>query len=272
MEPTSPSRDPSLWHVFAQSIRGTIHQRKDLPGQDAHAVGVLEDRGILVAAVADGAGSNQVGDLGSRTAATTAVETVLGLLRAGQSEAAELVHGAMREARDALEREATRRSLALDQLATTLVLVIADLRRVITGQIGDGFATALDRHGQVLGHSKPQNGEFANETRFLTGPHALEEVVVEELDAAPGCLILTTDGLQRLALKLPEREPHAPFFQSLYRCTQQGSEVVSQQLGAFLSSPRLKAKTNDDLSLLMAWNTPFTPPEQVPSDEAEAES
>ena len=65
----------SQWSVVAVSLEGTSHQKRDLPCQDAHFWQVVGDR-ILVAGVADGAGSVSLSEVGSLLAVQTAVKGV----------------------------------------------------------------------------------------------------------------------------------------------------------------------------------------------------
>jgi hypothetical protein len=63
-----------------------------------------------------------------------------------------------------------------------------------------------------------------------------------------------SDGLQMIALKMPSREPYPGFFAPLFDFvadTKDGDEA-QEQLLSFLKSPRVKEKTDDDLTLLLA--------------------
>ena len=78
------------------------------------------------------------------------------------------------------------------------------------------------------------------------------EVQVHTLTAQ--ALAMSTDGLLRLALKLPAYEPHPPFFKPLFAFIAEAGDtaVASQQLAGFLASPRVCARTDDDKTLVLA--------------------
>ena len=67
-------------------------------------------------------------------------------------------------------------------------------------------------------------------------------------------IAILSDGLQMLALKIPEYMPHAPFFSPLFRFVAEVTDETEakEQLEAFLRSPRVRKRTDDDLTLLLA--------------------
>src|SRR4028119_1553063 len=69
------SKDLLYWRVVAASVRGKSHEKVGQLCQDAHHWEKLPE-GVLVATVADGAGSATLGKVGAIIAAQTAVETI----------------------------------------------------------------------------------------------------------------------------------------------------------------------------------------------------
>ena len=66
-------------------------------------------------------------------------------------------------------------------------------------------------------------------------------------------LALFSDGLQMLALKMPQGTPHPTFFSpllGLLATTPLGQ--ATKHLQGFLQSPRVAEKAEDDLTLLLA--------------------
>jgi hypothetical protein len=70
-------------------------------------------------------------------------------------------------------------------------------------------------------------------------------------------LALTTDGLLRLALKLPAYEPHPQFFQPLLTFAREAADetLAQTELADFLASERVCTRTDDDKTLLLAVRT-----------------
>ena len=63
------------WRVISVSVAGKSHEKRGQLCQDAHHWQILPE-GILVAAVADGAGSSNLGDVGAKIAVGVAVEAI----------------------------------------------------------------------------------------------------------------------------------------------------------------------------------------------------
>ena len=246
---------------MAASVCGVSHERGGMPCQDNHAYGVLRD-GTLVAAVADGAGSAAISEVGAEIAARTAVEAVAGLQHlkgtpASQQEWSEILIGALETARSAVELEAASRNVDVRDLATTLLLVVATPGMVSAVQVGDGAIVIGAEDGTVLALTTPQGGEFVNETSFLILPDAISRAECAHWEGKMRNLAVFSDGLQRLALRLPGGEAHAPFFSPLFKFIKDSGDDAgaTEQLASFLRSPRITERADDDLTLLLATVT-----------------
>ncbi len=247
------------WRVVAASVAGASHLKLGQPCQDSHYWLHLPE-GILLAAVADGAGSAMLGDIGAGVAARTAVET---LRRSVGDEGLANCHDearwnhslleALRAAREAVEIEAAARSMAARELATTLLLLVAAPELAAAAQIGDGAVVLGDGQGKPLAHTAPKLGEYINETTFLVSPGALDEAQVAIWRGTPAHVAVFSDGLQMVALKLPGCTPHAPFFDPLFRFVQHATDEdkARGKLIDFLVSRRIRERTDDDLTMLL---------------------
>jgi hypothetical protein len=212
--------------------------------------------GLLLAALADGAGSADFGGRGATLAVRAAIDTFLYSegVRAEPGSAEALLHSALTRAREALEQEAAARDTPLRELATTLIVLLATPSFVAVAQIGDGATVVQDAAGHLTALTLPPDEGYINETTFLTADDALETAQVVVYQAEIVSLAAFTDGLQRLALKLPEGDPHPPFFAPLFHFLVQSEDRTEAEaaLTALLRSPRLTERTDDDLTLLLA--------------------
>jgi len=215
--------------------------------------------GALVAAIADGAGSAALADLGASAAVRAAVDAVRESIQPldgeptdGQLRAA-LGYG-LQQDRAAVVTEAAQRAVSSDQLATTLIVLVATPVVVAAAQVGDGAAVLGDPSGSMAALTVPQSGEYANETTFIVSPGALQTAQYRVWRGRPASVALFSDGLQMLALRMPQGAPHAPFFSPLFSFIRAVSDpgVAQEQLAAFLKSPRVAERTDDDLTLLLA--------------------
>jgi len=199
----------SGWRLIGASRRGLLHAHEGRYREDTFAIAV--EAGWHLVAVADGAGSAKL----SRVGAKTAVQATLRFLCESLNQKGEDAKGdvsALQEAlRQALalaaaelEQEASRRSTAVRELATTLLILAhrptPEGHDVVTAQVGDGSVVAWSPSRDVLALAKPEQGQFAGETQFLTnalGPSELAaRVRVEEgLPKDARLFLVMTDGV-----------------------------------------------------------------------------
>ncbi|WP_427162659.1 PP2C family serine/threonine-protein phosphatase [Aliinostoc sp. HNIBRCY26] len=252
------SKQNPHWQVVAASVCGTSHLKNKQLCQDAHHWQLLPDN-VLVAAAADGAGSASQGKIGAMVAVETAIEN-LSLKNITKDSLAEdetvqwLLTDALLAAKKAVEDEAAACQKQPQDLATTLIIAIASPEMVAVVQIGDGLAVAKDRMGNLLALTIPNNGEYINETTFLTSPGALETAQMRLWREAIVNIGVLTDGLQMLALNMVVGEPHKPFFLPLFDFVEKTEDKTEakEQLVKFLGSERITQRTDDDLTLILA--------------------
>jgi hypothetical protein len=248
------------WQTIGASVVGVSHVKSAMPCQDAHAFGELPG-GLLIVAVSDGAGSAALAEVGAQTAVNAAMEYLRKYLPTFDpfneaEEAQAFLMRVLQAARNAVEDEAFVRNVTPRDLAATLIVLAMNDRAAIAAQVGDGAAVLQNSEGQLVAFTAPQQGEYVNETTFLISPDYLNTAQFRHTRGRFSHAALFSDGLQRLALKLPEGEPHAPFFAPLFGFIAQASEVVAEQrneqLAAFLQSPRITERADDDLTLVLA--------------------
>jgi hypothetical protein len=214
----------------------------------------------LVGVLADGAGSASFAEVGARAAAEAARAAVTARLAGkppptGDDDWKALLKEALNTARTAVLAAAEKQSVRPRELATTLTVLVVGPELAAAAQVGDGAAMVADPAGAFTVLSRPSSGEFLNETTFLTSDAALEQPQIEVRHGRFRRAVLLCDGLQLLALKFPELTPHAPFFAPLFRFFESATDLATApaQLQDFLQSPRITQRTDDDLSLLLAW-------------------
>ncbi|RCJ29583.1 serine/threonine protein phosphatase [Nostoc minutum NIES-26] len=252
------SKQISHWRVVAASVCGTSHIKNKQLCQDAHHWQVLPGN-VLVAAAADGAGSASQGKVGAMVAVEAAIEnlSIQEITRDSLSDDAivqSLLHEALLAARKAVEDEAAACRKQPQDLATTLIITIATPDMAAAAQIGDGLAVVKDRKGNLVALTVPNNGEYINETTFLTSLDAIDTAQMRLWREAIVNVAALTDGLQMLALNMVVGEPHKPFFFPLFDFVENTEDrtVAKEQLVKFLNSERITQRTDDDLTLIIA--------------------
>lgn len=253
------------WRAIGASVCGESHRRTGSACQDRHQQRSIEGE-LWIAAIADGAGSAALGevgaDLASRFAASYLEETLLTVARE-TAPWSELARTAIVGAREMVHLEAARRDVAPRELACTLMVIVAAPYRVAVSQIGDGAAVALTDDDTLIALTQPQQGEYPNETVFLVSPDAIEQMQTTERNTGIDAVAVFTDGLQRVALTMGADGalPHRPFFDPLFRFLRATDDPADAdaQLHRFLTSPRLAQRTDDDLTLVLACRPESAP-------------
>lgn len=247
-----------MWRHIAQSLQGPSHLADGTCCQDFHGVKVLGQKteSVLVACVADGAGSARFSQFGSKTACESLLELASahfnsnghfdGFSREDAIGWCEDIHTRIKSA--AAEMDCTAR-----ELATTLSAVIATPNSSSFFQIGDGGIVV--RHNGVCGIVFwPQSGEYANSTNFITSDDYRDQLEFVSVDSSFGEIALMTDGLERLALSFNQHIPHAPFFEPLFRAlrTAENLTQLGEDLRIFLGSTSVQQRSDDDKTIILA--------------------
>ena len=250
-----------MLRVGAASRQGTAHSIDGTPNQDCAVVATASNKfatNVAVIAVSDGAGSAKYSQLGSQAACTAAVESLNRQLRRNPYIAIKehllrsALQRAVRNARQSVihtarHSGATSPSTAVRDYACTIILAVWSGKFVGIAHVGDGCVVAGDgRKWKLL--SAPDNGEFANETCFLTDPRNLPRVRVIS-DSGINCLAVITDGLEDVALSLGET-PFERFWTPLYKALDRNLEApVDSLLESLLRRVGQASKASDDCTI-----------------------
>jgi hypothetical protein len=253
------------WRYAAASALGTSHAKLGSPCQDAHACDVvLSATGgpILVAVVADGAGSASRSQDGSRLSCdfvAAAVRTFCDAGGAVRDLSRETVSGWLTRLQAEIAALADAEGLGPRDFACTLVAAIIGEEHAAFFQLGDGAMVVSDGDDYAW-IFWPDQGEYENLTFFVTDPQSLERLQVDLCERRIEEIALFSDGLQRLVLNYQSRTAHAPFFRPLLSTVRaaDGEAVasLSAKLAAYLNSPPVNDRTDDDKTLILATRRP----------------
>ncbi len=120
-------------------------------------------------------------------------------------------------------------------------------------QIGDGFVVVRPKRKDYQLLFKPDKGEYANQTTFVTSNSALADMQISVLPHPPKFICASTDALERVAIRLSDWSPFPPFFKPFeeYMVETPAPETDDEYLVSFLKSDRLNSRTDDDKTLLL---------------------
>jgi hypothetical protein len=247
-----------MWKLVYGSVRGTSHVQSGQPCQDScvgHVVGTT-----VVAACSDGAGSAELSHLGSGCAVERFMQEARQSLKATSPDR-DVIESWVDRTREMVLEEAAAQGVPPRQLACTLLGAVVGDEWAAFIQIGDGVIVFDSGNGFELAFW-PDNGEYANTTRFITDEDYRERLRIEIVTRRVSELAILTDGLQMLALDFANARVHDRFFAPLFRTLRNGpsEDTLRASLLDFMDSKRVNDRTDDDKTILLATrNTPDVP-------------
>ena len=260
------------WRFAYASTRGRSHVESDLPSQDSSSCILLEDKGVplLIATVSDGAGSASHSEIGSGLACASFVEEISSLVKtqggASPPDRSQ-IETWLTDLAQEIQVRADELGVPPRELACTFVGAVLTPTWSVFCQVGDGgvvigLPASTDVHTSTYELIFwPEQGEYANETYFATMPGAPEHLQFSLDERLVREVALFSDGLQRMVLRYEARVPFDPFFHRMLqtvRRTEGTGELhhLSRGLGAYLGSPMVFERTDDDVSLVLATRCP----------------
>ncbi len=255
--------DGETWNTAYSSVIGTSHKKTGIPCQDASSCRVIQSpdgHHVLLAAVSDGAGSASHSDIGSSLTVEHFIHyfSTLAIQDSSlNSITKEVCLNWLNTLNDKIIDLATTRDLNSNDFICTLVSAIIGKESAIFLQIGDGAIVISEIASEEYGYIFwPQHGEFANQTHFLFQENTAETIQFVSINRKFESIALFSDGIERLILDFSTQEVFAPALQPIFKWLQESklghNDCPSHVLTAYLQSPHINNRTDDDKSLIMA--------------------
>lgn len=254
----------SVWTYICSSVIGSKHLETGLPCQDAgdcKLVRLADNSQVLIAVASDGAGSAQYAQAGSAMACASFTSRIRGSLDE-TGNLFFLTADYFREWITAFQREikiiAEQNESSAREYACTFVAAIIGDEQSVFAQIGDGGiviveAETSDSYQTVFW---PQQGQFANQTNFLTDARAKANLMFRAISQSVQEVAVFTDGMQSLVLNEENQTAHSPFFRSIFAALRKAeagcAEALQNGMVDYLMSPRITERTDDDKTLIFA--------------------
>ena len=249
------------WRVAQASVIGQSHLNQNTVCQDRLLTRLVEsetDGEILIAVVADGAGSTTDGQHGAEIACEFFVNQVAEFTKNASVKSLTEDFGkfwiGFYQQRIAAIAFAEKKELR--EYATTLVGAVVSRDCAIFYQVGDGgavFSTCgkLDSYRFSIA---PVETEYVNQTEFLTDETAANSLRFVMVEEAVEDLILFSDGIFAVAVNYQTGQPHEPFLMPMIAPLRNGNAPndLNAKLENFLNSPKLNEKTDDDKTIILA--------------------
>ena len=249
------------WRLAQASVIGQSHLNQNTVCQDRLATRIVESEAegeILIAVVADGAGSTTDGQRGAEVACEFFVEQVAEFIKRASVKSLNEDFGRhwisffqQRVAEIARVEEKEMR-----EYATTLVGTVVGKTNAVFFQVGDGGAV-FSTCGKLESYRfsiAPVETEYVNMTEFLTDETAANSLRFVSVEGAIEDLILFSDGIFSVAVNYQTGKPHEPFLMPMIAPlrNENAPNDLNEKLEKFLASPRINEKTDDDKTIILA--------------------
>lgn len=251
------------WRIAHASAIGQVHLKQNTQCQDRFACRAVEtknDGEVLIAVIADGAGSTEKGQIGAQTACEIFVREISAFLDCENASVKFLNADFGKRWISYFQRKiaetARNDKKEIREYASTLVAAVVGEKYAAFYQIGDG-AIVFSVAGETENYRfaiEPAEALYVNMTDFLTDAAAAEKIRFECVEKEIEDLILFSDGISPVAVNYQTNEPHAPFLKPMLAPLRNENSLygLNEKLAGFLASPKINEKTDDDKTIILA--------------------
>ena len=259
----------SIWKVYGAKVQGPSHVQTNTPCQDAFSTGVSSDGQWVSMVVSDGAGSAARAEEGSQLVAKVLSEKLLEIAallttRVPGGWINDYVIQQVIHVRELLREKAGKDDIR--DFHCTLVAALVGPSGGFLIHIGDGSLISGNAtpeaneekklHITINNQSKPENGEYANETFFITEKDWIKHLRISPIGKTDW-IMLATDGGCALSLQ-NESVPHISNLQDIFKhLLKLPEESRSPAIQAWLETDGAKKLSNDDKTLVICLGSGF---------------
>ena len=239
-----------VWTAVGAAQIGRSHVLEGTVCQDKTCI--LVRSGILTAALADGAGSASLSHLGAAAVTRRICELLCDRFDAFYDNpvGAEVKQEILLRLHEVLWDCSQANKCPIQELASTLLAVAVRGARYLVLHIGDGVIGYV-KNGRIRVASAPDNGEYANETTFVTCPNAFTALRISKGESKDiEGFVLMSDGSEASLYSRSEKALAPVLARLVYRLGITSAEYIQPSLEQSLKSP-IARKTMDDCSLVL---------------------
>lgn len=238
-----------MWNSVQCAIQGRSHVKTGIPCQDKTFC--LNENGVYVIALADGAGSAKMSHYGAEVVSKKICHILASKFEAfyNESDGVAIKRVIIGDLIKELEIFSENQECEIKELASTLLSVAVRNGKYIIVHIGDGVIGYV-KNNELRIASFPENGEFINTTIFVTSKDALGtmKLMKGELKGITG-FVLMSDGTE-ISLYDKRNKTLVPVLKKLMDLSQ---KIDCKYLQSEIEKgfQNVIKKTMDDCSLIM---------------------
>jgi serine/threonine protein phosphatase PrpC len=266
------------WRYAHASAIGAAHLAQNTVCQDRFSCRTIETSGgeVLIAVIADGAGSTSDGQHGAQTACELFTEEVNSLLKSENASVkslnADFGKRWINYFQQKIAAEAKTNGKIVRDYASTLIAAVVGKSAAAFYQVGDG-AIVISDSGAAESYRfaiAQHETEYVNMTDFLTDAAAAERLRFALIEEEIEDLILFSDGIFPVAVNYQANQPHEPFLMPMIAPLRNGNaNNLNEKLENFLQTPKINEKTDDDKTIILASRA-FSKSNLIAKSEARA--
>ena len=223
------------------------------PKLNQDAAACVQIPSATVAVISDGAGSAKYSNVGSTMVVRQFSRSLDRFnIPSTLAEFENVVSSTINKIRQRLRRLSSLYNLEtnLAQFHATLVFALITDSKCFIAHLGDGTCMLFNQNHELIYISLPENGEYENETYFITEDNWLEHLRCLEVSENVSSCLLMSDGVTPLAVKANRNFP--PFTTPILNYLQKSQTTDAiHAVTETLNSDSVKKISTDDKSL--AW-------------------
>jgi len=251
----------NAWQYSSASVTGQSHITTSIPCQDKHVVKISEDKNWIAVAVCDGAGSAERAEIGASITSSHFCDELIKLAdelnqRLPGEWINDFVINCVLNVRDKIRQHA--KSDNIKQYHSTLVAALLGPSGGFSIHIGDGailggsFKKSSPQNNFELNSnyfiSLPENGEYSNETYFITEGNWIKHLRISPLPKLDWIIACTDGGAALLLDNENQVKPSflVPFLEPQVNCNFTDVDFTEK----ILSDSKANKLTTDDKTIV----------------------
>ncbi|MCL2460365.1 MAG: protein phosphatase 2C domain-containing protein [Euryarchaeota archaeon] len=247
-------------HTYGITQKGAYHVKHNTPCQDAHKI-VAHTDDIVIAAVADGLGSEEHSDIASQIAVEVSTAYLSEHITSSSTfeEICDVIESSFRLAQNKIEKEARYNEHGVEQYDTTLTLAVVIGETLYYGHSGDSGIIVLTDAGLYEQVTEQQRDE---EERVF--PLFREDMwIFDRFEKKVACALLATDGLFETLIPMCLRNDPVEIYVELARFFMDNRRLRIDELGEDEVRSRIEQfvdgipaeQVDDDKTIVVLVNT-----------------
>lgn len=238
------------WKISGAAATGLRHSEEGTPCQDK--IFSLSENGVTAIALADGAGSARLSHFGAEEVTKAICEKLCAEFDSiiTNEDAITVKRIILDCLLSRLGNLAENLGCNIRDLASTLLAAASDGERIMLLHIGDGIIACF-RDGKIIAASNPDNGEYKNETFFVTSHDAVQRLrLMKGSIAGISGIALMSDGTDESFYSRREKKFAGLLGEIRQHCIMFTEEENNEELEE-LFRETVRCKTRDDCSMII---------------------